>query len=163
MDILCFTVFFIENKATWVLQASNVCYGAKGNTQGRFKINKEGLLIGLKLVHKSGYLTCDVKYPAFNSRWGCATRRSDWETLNVMTTISNIWRTKIFPNQKKTQLAVDGETADNLVFTNSVDPIYTESGTELHVWFTEDMEDVSEHDNGGRHCVDVYAKFRKIS
>ena len=38
-------------------------------------------------------------------------------------------------------------------------PIEVQTGDELRIWNTEDLYDIYETDNSGRHCVQVYVKY----
>merc|ERR1712048_1196021 len=53
----------------WILQKKDVCFAAKGNKPGFFDIQKvDGKLDGIKLVHKSGSVSCAL---FGDSNWGC--------------------------------------------------------------------------------------------
>lgn len=151
----------------WQLQASNVCYGAKDDTPGKFTIKAEGLLVGLKLVHKSGSLFCsDSKR---TSRWGC--KLYGISNNRIYTIVTDERKEVVFPDSKIVNSKdggfyflplFNGQTADNLVFVNTQKPAYAMKGSKLSVWYGSDLYDFSESDNGGKHCIDVYATFRKL-
>lgn len=46
-----------------------------------------------------------------------------------------------------------------LVFQRFDDPLYVAPGQQLRVWYGEDLKDVSEDDNGGQTCADVFALY----
>ena len=49
-----------------------------------------------------------------------------------------------------------------LVFTNYAYPNYFDEGQELRVWYIEDLFNFgSESNNGGIHCINVYATVQK--
>ena len=56
----------------WLLQAENVCYKSRGEGYGQFTLLLDGTLKAIKLVHKSGGLTC-IGYR--KTAFGCATRK----------------------------------------------------------------------------------------
>ena len=146
-------LFSISEKVdNWRRQEGKICYGAKDDTPGRFKMFDEGLLVGVKLVHVSGHVNCNSKREGGQSRWGCGGHRY------VATTITDSFRGHIFPDQSKIHQGVDVDKSKDLVFINREDPIYVSSGMELQVWYTEDLKDAAEVDNEGTHCVDVYTK-----
>ena len=146
----------------WQLQAHNVCYGTKNNDYGTFHTTRPGVLKGVKLKHLFGYLMCTAQG---RSKWGCI-----WNgpRENVATEITDKRREILFPDVTRyprsykswfTLPGYDGENDDTLTYINQVNPIYVEKGAELHFWFTQDVFDYLEHDNSGKHCVDVYAKI----
>ena len=53
----------------------------------------------------------------------------------------------------------NGMTSDWLNFVSLTNPIYVEKGTELNIWYSEDLRDYFDTDNTGKHCVDVFAKI----
>ena len=152
---------FPLGNGTWELQAENVCYGAKGKSYGVIKLKEEGLLIGIKLKHFSGNLTCDVRYPQHANLWGCNFINYTSSVLTVVTDNGN-W--VVFPaNMKNTRhFYVPGfnpKTSNILVFTNLAYPKFFNEVQELRIWYTEDLYHYSTSDNGGVHCVNVYVKF----
>ena len=52
-----------------------------------------------------------------------------------------------------------GVDADTMRYLSMGQRIYLEEGTPLDTWYADDFRDLYEHDNSGRHCVDVYAKI----
>ena len=48
----------LADEEPWVLQQYDVCFGAKGKNFGKFRLNRNGALYALKLVHRSGYVSC---------------------------------------------------------------------------------------------------------
>ena len=47
-----------------------MCFGAKDNSYGSFQLKKQGFISAIRLVHRSGYVTCDIHMDAA-SNWGC--------------------------------------------------------------------------------------------
>ena len=156
---LCFqhvSYNFNLDYGAWELQAENVCYKAKGKNYGVIRFKKEGLLKGIKLEHISGYLTCGVGVPDARSLWGCHTA--------VRTLITDANNRVVFPanidNPLHSNVPVyDAKTSQILVFTNFAYPSFFVKGQELRIWYSEDLYDYTTHDNGGKHCIKVYAKF----
>ena len=143
----------------WQKQAENVCYETRDEKPGRFTMKDEGLLVGLKLVHRSGYVNCDKARSECLSRWACACYS------NGTTVITNYKKAKVFKVKDltnditKNHFGVNGETSPDLVFINSVQPIYASRDMELQIWYSQDLDDFLESNNGGKHCVDVYAQL----
>ena len=73
--------------SAWLLQQRNVCFGARDNQYGRFTITDEGRLLGLRLVHKSGSVSC---HSTHKSNWGCKSER-------IGIAITDNRNTRIFP------------------------------------------------------------------
>ena len=48
---------------------------------------------------------------------------------------------------------------NELVFTDFAKPFYFQRGSELRIWYGEDLKNSDDADNQGRVCVDVYARF----
>ena len=111
------------------------------------------------MEHVSGYLDSDSTRPETNTK-------SRWGTSYIRTIITDKQKSIIFPDPemvKKSGYAFlirgyDAKTSDFLTYVDSINPMYVEVGTELRIWFGEDLQDISEDDNIGKHCVDVYAK-----
>ena len=118
----------------------------------------EGLLVGLKLVHKSGHVTCDTSRSECMSRWACSCIN------NATTVITNHKKAKVFKNLtydiSKNHFGVNEKTSPDLVFINSAERIYASRHMELQIWYSQDLDDWTESNNGGKHCVDVYVQLR---
>ena len=141
----------IEISSGWQKQATNICYGAKGDQPAKFVMKKEGLLIGVKLVHRSGYVSCLDANPSYASRWGC-------HTTDIHTLITTTKKRVIFQENTKYQIGIDGKTSNELVFIDVEYPMYVNVGMELQIWYREDLHNGGEIDNGGKHCIDVYTE-----
>ena len=49
--------------------------------------------------------------------------------------------------------------SSEIVFDGFSNPLYLSLGQELRLWFTEDFYNRGEHNNAGKSCADVYAKY----
>ena len=105
-------------------------------------------------------MDCDSDNPAreSRSRWG--------GVYHICTIITDRYKQVVFPSHTKVSgsgcfvvKGYDAKNSDFLTYINLGEPILLEENTELKVWFGEDLMDTSEHDNSGKHCVDVYAKI----
>ena len=45
------------------------------------------------------------------------------------------------------------------MFNNLTVPMRVAAGQEFRVWYDEDLKNESEHDNGGKTCMDIYALY----
>ena len=125
-----------------------------------FTLKNEGFLVGLRLIHTSGYVTCSRLRSSRKSRWGCNTGKLEH---NILTVITDYRKKPIFNNQDKLQEGYNGKTSDFLTFVDKGNPIYGDKGMELQIWYHDDLINEGELDNHGTHCVDVYGAFRSVS
>lgn len=160
------STLFVSVKRGWrKLNRSPVCFGAKDNQFGSFYAGA-GNLTAIKMVRLYGYVSCDVRHTHHWSYWGCGITRSDLrDHVNiVITTTSN---TMILPpNQfitgeetKWSKVPGYNSLSPELVLSVLKDPHLLSSGQKLLLKYGEDMVGLSEEDNGGNVCCDVYALY----
>ena len=128
------------------------------------KLKQKGLVTGIKLKHVSGNLTCWVGSPQSTTLWGCAFVIAKQHKPQVMTVVTDDSNRVVFPVNLKGAhfFALPGFNpyiSHILVFTNLAYPIFFDKGQELRIWYTEDLYNYTISDNGGVHCINVYAKF----
>ena len=145
-----------------------VCFEAKGSRFGRFYV-PGGRLAAIKLVHLYGYVSCDTRITSHWSYWGCGDNR--WSGINtqvnvVITDSDNhiLLPPSQFLNTKITSLKwyrVPGynSLSPELVLHFFTSPRRVHRKQELRVWYGENLVNLSEGDNGGKVCADVYALF----
>lgn len=142
----------LENN--WKLQASNVCLGAKGNSYGQFVIRHTGSLTKLKLQHRGeASLTCSATLTG--TRWGCLNYGKIFIALTDQEDVIKIPD----PAPAKNLYLLPGfhGNSDFITFTGYSIPV--QEGDVFKIWYLEDLRNVSEHDNTGRSCADVYVTF----
>lgn len=49
--------------------------------------------------------------------------------------------------------------SSELIFDNLTVPMRIAPGQEFGVWYIENVKDKSEHENGGKTCMDIYALY----
>ncbi|XP_078367051.1 uncharacterized protein LOC144651056 [Oculina patagonica] len=148
------------------LNTAPVCFGAKDNQFGTFKVPSGGNIRKMKLVHLYGYVSCLAGGVNYWSPWGCGLFGTVINYVGVsITTVAN---TVLLPPK---ELSLDSgwsfvagynSQSPELVLTRfSDDPIAVTAGQELRLWYSEDLFDANnfDHNNGGRACCDVYAIF----
>ena len=139
------------------LQKKNVCFGARGNKFGSFKLTEAGTLNSIKLVHKSGYVSC-MSGSSGNSNWGCGGDA-------ISTVVTNGNNQLLFPRDMSSDgwytLPSRNSKSMELVLDKSTSLIRMNKGDELRIWYGEDLRGHTESDNHGRVCVDVYADIGK--
>lgn len=147
-----------------------VCFGARDNQYGAFNITKSGLLKTMKLVHKSGSIKCNRYYPA--SYWGC-TNQLHYGNNGLVTIITNAKKEAVLPpagdlktpagfNSNKSHFYIlNGitHTSPELVFRDLPIQLSVSRSQEFQIWYAQDWVDLSEDDNSGKTCVDVYAWY----
>ncbi|XP_073229569.1 uncharacterized protein [Porites lutea] len=148
------------------VNTSPVCFEAKGSRFGRFYIPR-GTLAAIKLVHLYGYVSCDTRITSHWSYWGCGDNR--WNGINtqvnvVITDSSNHILLPPIQFQKISNLKwyrVPGynSLSPELVLPFFRSPKWINSKQEFRVWYGENLVNLSEGDNGGTVCADVYALF----
>ena len=140
-----------------------MCFGARYNQYGGFNVPHSGKLAAIKLVHLSGYVSCDTRLSYAWSYWGCGSHSALKNHVDVtITTSSNVL---ILP---PSQFIKSGTKWSVIPGFNSWSPqivlpffsfYAVHSGQQLRVWYGEDLVNQSEHDNGGISCCDVYALY----
>ncbi|XP_031568966.1 uncharacterized protein LOC116303545 [Actinia tenebrosa] len=150
------------------LNVHEVCFEARHDRYGSlFNYIHAGLVGAIKLEYISGHVRC-VSNIAYNSRWGCGHYSSFVKSpLNVVITDRN--NHVIFPKKDYITNAglwywhpfVSDSNTKDLVFSDFAQPFYLPQYEQIRIWYGEDLKNWSEHDNQGRVCVNVYAKFIK--
>ena len=119
-------------------------------------------MTAIKLVHKSGTVTCRVEKFGL-SNWGCGD-----DQLNTIVTTTN--DKVVFPkgvNMKHGWYTLAGFTSKSseLVLKNPTGNNKVSKGQTLRLWYGEDLTNsdeghTTEHDNSGKSCADVYAEIQ---
>lgn len=141
----------------WKLQATNVCFGAKDDSYGKFTLKHTGTITKLKLNHTGevATLNCWLDRGNVGSRWGC--HYADKHLIH--TAITDKDNTIIIPNSNPPyNYLLPGYHGNSSYLQFDGLNITARYGDELRIWYIEDLRDV-ESDNGGRSCTDVYAMF----
>lgn len=144
-----------------------MCFGARGDAYGAFKIKTSGHIQTFKLVHKNGSLRCNPRDPP--SFWGCT--HSNYGDRRLLTVITH-------DNQPIPSLAdyfkrghVDGcryysyrlnnidVNSTELIFNKLSIPLSVSIGQEFRVWYLQDWKNCYDEDNSGQTCADVYAWY----
>ena len=144
-----------------------VCFGAEGNRHGTLVMRENGFIYTFKLVHRNGLLRCSPNIPA--SYWGCDTNLfGDKRLLTVITypnktalPIAEYTRHDRFCGFRYHYYHIDGFDVNSkeLLFNNLSPQLSVSIGQIFHIWYGEDLNNCSEHDNSGQTCVDVYAWY----
>ena len=139
------------------LNTAPVCFGAKNDDFGRFRIEFGGSLNAVKLVHVSGGVKCSNVWLAGTSKFGCASESSE----NIHTVITTSNDEILLPESKETVYILPGNEreSEEIVFAEISTPLLLSSGQELRIWYGEDLINEHDGDNSGNHCVNVYAKY----
>ncbi|XP_066929275.1 uncharacterized protein [Clytia hemisphaerica] len=155
---------FYQNAGQEIRQLTTtpVCYEAKDDTPAIFKVQKPGRIKGFKLVHFFGYVSCKTEVDHFSSKWGCGFYGKDNRIMTVITDAENRMITYHDELNSKGYIKMPTENAKskelNLAMVND-EPYDVRGGEEFRVWYTEDLMNGGDFDNGGTHCVHVFAKY----
>jgi len=150
----------------WVkLNSYPVCFGARKNTFGSFSVPYGGKITAVKLVHLSGYVTCDRRKFSYWSFWGCGKRPAVKDHVGVVITNSTSYIItpqspflKSTPPGKFSNLPRFKSFSPEIILPR-FSPFPVISGEELRLWYGEDLVGFTEHDNDGRVCCNVYALY----
>ena len=139
-----------------------VCFGARDDSYGAFNIRESGVIYTFKLVHLSGSITCNPDYPP--SYWGCDHPPFGDTRLLTVITFKNRSALLLADYREKGceplyKIEGVGVNDNELRFNNLPTPISVSVGDEFQIWYGQDLEDCSEHNNGGQTCADVYAWY----
>ena len=137
-----------------------MCFGAKGNSYGTFAAPVDGNLVAIKLVYQFGYVTCDVDYENSWSFWGCG-------GVVVNTVITDRHNHTLMPPTEFEKLVsgskyykipgYDSQSPEIIISRFSATQVF--AGTQLRLWFREDLDNTVEGDNGGEVCCTVHAMY----
>ena len=134
-----------------------MCFGARDNQFGRFRVEVGGSIQAVKLVHVSGAVNCYFPRNA-SSKWGCDLPNVRQEISVLLTDTSN---TILLPMSQRFSYTIPGYDAQSseIVLSGFPNPLHLSPDKELRLWYGEDLRDRSEHDNNGISCTDVFAKY----
>ena len=143
-----------------------MCFEAKNNQFGRFYVPSSGKLAAIKLVHRYGYVSCDTRISFYWSYWGCGV--NPWNGLKdlVDVVITNSANHILLPatqfittGTKWSKIPGHNSLSQELVLSVISQPHGVTAGQELRLWYGEDLVNLSEGNNGGRVCCDVYVDY----
>ena len=109
------------------------------------------------LVHRSGKVSCNKRVSRFFSYWGCLPNHDTLSTL--LTDQKNTILAPEASSVKSGHYSLAGYTSSSsaLVFCAAKKPHCVFAKSQLRLWYGEDLFGITESDNGGRTCADVYA------
>ena len=139
-----------------------VCFGARDDSYGAFNITESGVIRTFKLVHLSGSIKCNPYDPP--SYWGCDNPWFGDTRLLTIITFKNRSALLLADYKRKDcdysyKIEGVGVNETELRFNNLPSPISVSVGEEFQIWFTQDLMNCSEQNNGGQTCADVYALY----
>lgn len=138
------------------VNTEEVCFGARDDLYGSFTMQQSGNIVSFKLVHLRGQISCSTVASRYN-KWACD------EGDRLETVLTNDTNAIVFPQlshiERRYKLPGIRSDSPELIFNNLTVPIRVAPGQEFRVWYIEDLKDKSEHDNGGKTCMDIYALY----
>lgn len=137
------------------------CYGAKDSSFGTITMLRGGTLRQLSLEHSSGFVSCNITNPKANSNWGCGI---GFLSVKMGTVVTYTNDTVVFTDFKLDKegyyfLARTDTFSRALTLFDFDEKIQVEQGQQLRIWHGEDLVNKNEENNGGQHCVRVWASF----
>ena len=149
------------------LNTSPVCFSATGSQYGTFKMpSGDNLqLIKLKLEHLHGYVSCYKPSVPNWSPWGCSYgfQKPDYVFVAITNTGNEILlppsELQLGPTDARFFIPGYPSQGHELVLSVFKNPLDVQSEQEMRLWYTEDLLDFYNGDDGGRVCCDVYAQF----
>ena len=166
---------FIQNQETnfygiilenWIkMKPSAVCFGARDDTYGLFKIPVAGSIITFKLIYLNSSVSCA---PDFNSNWGCYHSAVSNHPMGIHTDSK---KTRLLSKNKYLKgglgclslyYSLPWATPDSLelLFDNFSVPLAVTANQEFLVWFTEGLNNCGVSDNGPeKTCAEVHGLY----
>ena len=129
-----------------------MCFGAKDNQFGHFKVEFGGSIEAIKMLHLYGLVTCGSGW----MKWGCTPSAKRLKVL-----VTDAANSILLPIGETNLYNLPGyhSNSTEVVFNDFPSPLQLSSGQELRLWFSEDRNNYQESDNGGTTCADVFAKY----
>ena len=160
LELFFFNVFLVLTETPWrKLNSAPVCFGARDNQFGRFRVEVGGSIKAVKLVHVSGEVNCILPWHAY-SKWGCDRPNVKQYIFVLLTDTSNTILLPMGQSQRSRYIlpGYDAQSSE-IIFSGFPNPLHLSSDKELRLWYEEDLRDHTEHDNNGTSCTDVFAKY----
>ena len=146
-----------------------MCFQAKGNTNGWFSTPLGGDLVAVKLVHRFGYVSCNVLDGTFWSFWGCGENNAQGLKELVDTVITDDRNNILMPPTQFEKIhghvkwykvpGYNSQSPEIVLSRFGETPVTVARGQRLRLWYGEDLANLSEGDNGGKVCCKVYVMY----
>lgn len=142
---------FCSIPGPWIVQETNICYGAKNRKPATIIFKRDCQLHALRLRHVSGNLACwaGSKHPY--SKWGCIPNNSLIVTYIVKN--GRLWYPEGAISAPYSYKLNGFNTEDDLLIIKK-SANFT-AADQLQVWYSEDWFRYDLQNNVGRHCIDV--------
>lgn len=119
----------------------------------------------IKLVHLYGYVSCLVGHDSKWSHWGCGYHVLDGNQDYIGVSLTTGSDAILFPpsqigrSDKWTLVPGYNSRSPEIVMSIYDTPVAVTKDQELRLWYTEDLTNGYEINNGGRVCADVFGYF----
>ncbi|XP_057315435.1 uncharacterized protein LOC130656563 [Hydractinia symbiolongicarpus] len=146
----------------WILLKRNVCFGARANQFGTFKLTHDAVMTGIKLVHVGGPgLTCIEDTPP--TKWGCDYGHG-FVVENVAAVITDEQNNTLYPSMKyhirHGFFNVPGYNANSSYLIYNATSYTVHKEQELRIHYGEAWASTGQPaNNNGTSCADIYAKL----
>ncbi|KAK2559745.1 hypothetical protein P5673_017837 [Acropora cervicornis] len=151
-------------KKVWhKINTDPVCFGTRDEDFGSFEADKTGNIHKIKLVHISGSVNC-ISDQVTSTKWSCDLHLNE---LNIHITDQN--NIPLFPGRSAInlnphsffyQLSGFDANSPEIVFDSIPTPLAVTAGQKFRIWYGEDLRNVTEQDNIGKSCADVYVVYQ---
>ena len=118
--------------------------GTKDDKYGTVQIDVSSGLYKIKLVYKSGYVTCEKSLQQFRSRFGCVSTGGEEFGIYVTDLMGKV----LLPHVDPPQYSHDGNNTRSSFITFK-SAIHLVKGTTLQIWYANDFNDKREQNNNG--------------
>ena len=137
-----------------------MCFGARDNSYGKFRIHKAGKISAFKLAHRSGSVSC-LPEAEKGTNWGCNYTDYIGQICTHITDASNVRlvnNLKLGPHDCYQLSGFDHNSPEIELSLSS--PIGVRAGQEFRIWYAEDLKNLDDDDNAyNKSCVDVYGFY----
>ncbi|XP_057316573.1 uncharacterized protein LOC130657602 [Hydractinia symbiolongicarpus] len=148
-------------KGEWILLKNYVCFGARANEFGTFKIQHDAVIIAIKLVHVSGKGVKCSEETRF-TKWGCDIYYP-FNVENVAVVVTDDQDNVLYPSMKYHVnhgfFNVSGYNANSPYLIYNATSHTVHKGQEMRLHYGEALLSSYSSNNSGESCADIYAKL----
>ena len=152
--------YFIPVSGWFKINTEVVCFGARDNSYGKFRIHKAGKISAFKLAHRSGSVSC-LPGADKGTNWGCSHESYIGQICTHITDASNVVLVNNLDSSKHGCYQLPGfkPYSDEIELSLS-SPIGVRAGQEFRIWYGEDLKNKNDNDNPfHKSCVDAYGFY----
>ena len=151
--------YFIPVSGWFKINTEVVCFGARNNSYGKFRIHKAGNISAFKLAHRSGSVSC-LPGADKGTNWGCSHPLYIGQICTHITDASNVRIVNVSDSGHGCyQLPGFAHNSSEIELSLS-SPVGVRAGQEFRIWYAEDLKNLNDDDNAfNKSCVIVYGFY----